>query len=259
MNNKYEITEETHPRHPQLRRIKALRDIPMHGVKAGDLGGWIESEYNLTHAGDAWIAGEAQVYDEALVSGNAYVCSRAQVYGMASVKGNVDVSGKAQVYGEAMLYGNARVSGEAHVFERALVSHEAYVHGDARVYGEACVLENARVYWNARVYDNARVGGKARISGNADVSKVSHTLQAQVMASGRFDATLHRNTDGHMLHVGCWHGTVPEFRTMIESDQWVEATPKEIKLRRPEMLAFTAMCEARIAAWGPRAQVEGPA
>ena len=36
-------------------RIRALRDIPRHNVKAGDVGGWIESEYNLSQDGDAWV------------------------------------------------------------------------------------------------------------------------------------------------------------------------------------------------------------
>lgn len=43
--NKYDITSETRLFGPvTLHRITALRDIPRHGVKAGDLGGWIESE-----------------------------------------------------------------------------------------------------------------------------------------------------------------------------------------------------------------------
>ncbi|WP_277425037.1 hypothetical protein [Pseudoclavibacter albus] len=36
---------------------------------------------------------------------------------------------------------------------------------------------------------------------------------------------------------------------MIESDEWVEANAETRALRRPELLAFAAMCEARIATW----------
>ena len=32
-----------------LYRIRALRDIPEIDVKAGDLGGYVESENNLSH------------------------------------------------------------------------------------------------------------------------------------------------------------------------------------------------------------------
>lgn len=61
---KYEITSEVHPEIPTLRRIRALRDIPRYAVKAGDLGGWIEKEANLTQEGDAWVRGDAQVFGE---------------------------------------------------------------------------------------------------------------------------------------------------------------------------------------------------
>lgn len=46
---KYELTDETKVEHGvTLHRIRALVDIVRYGVKAGDLGGWIESEANLS-------------------------------------------------------------------------------------------------------------------------------------------------------------------------------------------------------------------
>ena len=52
-----------------LHRIKAVRDFDC--VKAGDLGGFIESEKNLDHDGDAWVTGSALVTGFAQVTGNA--------------------------------------------------------------------------------------------------------------------------------------------------------------------------------------------
>ena len=37
----------------KLYRIKALKDF--HNVKEGEFGGYIESERNLLHEGDAWV------------------------------------------------------------------------------------------------------------------------------------------------------------------------------------------------------------
>ena len=48
-------------------------------IAAGDIGGWIEKEENLSQSGDAWVYGNAQVY------GNAWVFGDAQVYGDAQV------------------------------------------------------------------------------------------------------------------------------------------------------------------------------
>jgi len=97
---KYELTDETNG--SGLRRIRALRDIPRCGVKEGDLGGWVESEGNLTQEGDCWVFGKARAFDNAQVSDTALI------------------SGNARVCGNAMVFGNAQVSGNARVFDAAV-------------------------------------------------------------------------------------------------------------------------------------------
>ena len=88
-----------------LYRIRALVAIAALGVLAGDTGGYVESEANLSQVyGDAWVYGDAQVYGDARVYGDAQVSGDAWVYGDARVYGN------AQVYGNAWVYGDARVS-----------------------------------------------------------------------------------------------------------------------------------------------------
>ena len=64
-----------------LYRICALRDFG--SVHAGDVGGYIECEHNLSQVGDAWVCGDARVCGDALVYGNALVCGDAQVCGNA--------------------------------------------------------------------------------------------------------------------------------------------------------------------------------
>lgn len=109
-----------------LYRIRALVAIGSF-VSAGDLGGYVQGESNLSQQGNAWVYGDARV------SGNAWVSGNAQV------SGNARVSGNAWVYGNARVYGNAQVSGNA------CVSGNAQVSGDAWVYGDACVSGNAQV------------------------------------------------------------------------------------------------------------------
>ena len=114
----------------KLFRIKAL--IEFGNVKAGDLGGYIEKEENLSHMGNAWVSGNAQVSGDARVSGNARVSGDAQVFGDARVSGDARVFGNAQVSGDARVFGNAWVSGDAWVSGNAQVSGDkdyAYAHG----------------------------------------------------------------------------------------------------------------------------------
>ncbi|AEC16406.1 phage related protein [Gallibacterium anatis UMN179] len=51
----------------KLYRIQALKDLPEIGVKAGDLGGWIEDESNLSQDGNARVSGDLEVYGNAKI------------------------------------------------------------------------------------------------------------------------------------------------------------------------------------------------
>lgn len=116
MEKKFELTDQTHilPDGTVLHRIRAIANFGT--VKAGELGGYIEKEDNLSQTGDAWV------YGNAWVSGNAQVCENAQVYGDAWVSGKAQVYEYAQVYGDAWVYGKARVCGNAGVGGNAQVS-----------------------------------------------------------------------------------------------------------------------------------------
>ena len=91
---KYELTDETiDVSGTTLHRIKALKDFG--NVKKGELGGYVESEYNLSQIGNCWVYGNARV------CGDAELCGNAKVYGNAWVYGNAELCGNARVYGNA--------------------------------------------------------------------------------------------------------------------------------------------------------------
>lgn len=111
---KYEFTGETKAFNgTTLHRIRALKDFGY--VEAGDLGGWIEKEENLSHDGRCWVYGTARVYGDAQVSGDAQISGDAQVFGDARVSGDAWVSDDAWVFGDAWVYGNAWVVGDAEI------------------------------------------------------------------------------------------------------------------------------------------------
>ena len=82
MEQKYILTEETKVVNGHtLHRIKAVCDF--NDVKVGQLGGFIESEANLSHEGNAWVYDDAKVYDDANVYGYASICGDAEVSSIA--------------------------------------------------------------------------------------------------------------------------------------------------------------------------------
>lgn len=130
-NGKYEATGETRIwRGRTLHRIRAIRSFA--SVNAGDLGGWIEKEVNLSGGGCAWVGDDALVCDSALVFGNA------------------------QVRNNAMVRDNARVCDSALVGDDALVEDDVWICGWARVLGNVRARGNAQIGGNTWISDDVR-------------------------------------------------------------------------------------------------------
>ena len=112
---KYEILPEpiAAPNGEVCRRIKALKDIPVIGVKKGDLGGCVSNATSLSHSGSSWIfeggfvVGNAIVEDDAIVGDGALVGDTACISGTAAICKGVVVDSNAQVGGDVVVrHGN---------------------------------------------------------------------------------------------------------------------------------------------------------
>ena len=123
---KYKFTGESKKRgNRTLLRIVATRDFG--SVKAGDIGGWIEKESNLSHEGNCWV------YDNGAVYGNG------RVYDNGVVNGNVTVYGNGRVSGNGRVTDNGRVSDNSRVYDNGIVSDNGVVCGNGVVYGNGRV------------------------------------------------------------------------------------------------------------------------
>lgn len=96
----------------KLFQIKCIRKIKYADI--GDLGGYVESERNLSQEGDAWVFGNAKVYGNAEVSGDAWVSGNAWVSGDAEIDSNdkhcgFDCFGSANRHTHAYLTKNGNV------------------------------------------------------------------------------------------------------------------------------------------------------
>lgn len=141
-NKKYELTDITRRlRSGQiLHRIRALREIS-EKVAPGMLGGWIQSEANLSQDGDCWVYATSMVYDDAHVCGNAGIKSSSKIYGQATVSGNTTLW-------RSSVTDHAVVDGESHV-------NNSYIRGNARISENACVRDS-------EICDYAEISGHSR-------------------------------------------------------------------------------------------------
>lgn len=232
-NNKYELTDKTFTvRGITLHRIRALQDFDFYVmsydpwsilavkrlivVKKGELGGWIESEDNLSTEDKSWVADNAKVYGEAYVGGSSYVSGNAIVNSKANVCGNSWVRDQALVSGGlinlSVIKDKARVSDSAYILysvvkDKAIVRDSGSLSTNVIVEGEAIIMGRAHLscdeindrYSNickskidcdqndrlsdrpidnyTKVRNHAIIGGDAKISGPAIIEDTAQVYE----------------------------------------------------------------------------------
>lgn len=226
---KYELVREDTVRvnGRPLYRIKALIDFAV--VRAGDLGGYIEDERNLSHDGDAWVYNNAEVYDNARVFGNA------RIQGNAIVSGNALVYGNAVVRDDTYVRDNAEVCEEAIISDCAWITENAKVRGYAQVRGEVYVFGKARLVGNVVAYSNAKIMGNVCLYGNtligknAFIQKDKDVFVASYVGRENGTLTVYRTEKGLYATRGCFVGTIEEFLKESEENH-DEKTHREYQL-----------------------------
>ena len=236
-NNKYRLIPEdckiNYGR--KLYRIEALKDFGV--VKAGELGGYIESENNLSFDGEAWVCENAEVFDDARICNDALINGNARVYGNAIVSNKAAVGGNALIYGnalicdEACVYDKAYVYGNVLVCNNAIIRGNAVVSGNARIEGNALICENARVYGNVMIRGNATIYSNAVLGDNVIIEKDTDWFIVGPIGSRNVFTTFALNKDKSIyVFCGYFHGNIDEFEKAVEETHKGTKYEEEYKL-----------------------------
>lgn len=154
--------------------IKAIKDFGH--IRKGQIGGWIESEDNLSHDGECWVDDEAVIYGNAYVSGNASVQDDAIVYGNACINDNVLILGNAEIYGDALITGHTRITGFAKVYEKAKVGGAAFITGSAEIHGNAILIGEIKISGISDIYGSTVITGNPIIREDAKIKSCKDVL-----------------------------------------------------------------------------------
>lgn len=159
-----------------MYRIRALQNFG--SVKAGDIGGFIESEKNLSQQGNCWVYDDAKVYGNGYVANSAIVLNKAEVYESGAVYGNAVVKDKAVVSGESQVYGYATICDTSRIIGTAQIFGSAEVSGNSVVCTKVMVLDSARVV-------NSLLYGDICLFDRASVENIHHTGDLRLEGSER--------------------------------------------------------------------------
>lgn len=179
---KYELTKEVSDFDTPagLKTLYRIKDC-----RTGKIGGFIESEENLSQVGSCMVLDCAGVWGNACVSGNAivsdYACvgEEAQVYGNAKVlneayiHGSAKVSGNAVIEGVAEILGTSKISGDTTVVDAVVVNSE--ITNNAFVDILNGTVEDSMICCSAKIKDCTDVLlHLVTMSGSTQMIEVSH-------------------------------------------------------------------------------------
>ena len=204
MDKKFELTNESKTEkfsvdfERTVYRIKALRDFA--DVKAGQLGGWVEKETNLSQEGNCFIYDDAVVAENARLSGNAVAKKHSQIFGNSVVMGSSQILDNGVVCDDAVIKDKAIVKETAMVRDNAVVGSKAMVSGRAIVRGNAMISQSANISGDSIVKHSSIISGRASVFGKSVVSNSAVVTGVAVLVSEDVDGNQVRNGENELQH-----------------------------------------------------------
>ena len=154
----------------KLYRIQALKTFTKPGgynpvVHVGELGGYVESEVNLSQEGTCWLFDRARVKDGGKVLDDAIVYDKCLVSKNSIVRGGSVVGGHCFITNQSVII-DSRLEGNV------IVNGHSTVHSGAYLYGEIGV-------------DQSDVGNLVNLIGRISVKK--SRITAPIELSGDYE------------------------------------------------------------------------
>lgn len=192
----------------KLYRIQALKTFTKPGgynpvVHVGELGGYVESEDNLSQEGSCWLFDKARVKDGGKVIEDAIVYDKCLVSKNSIVRGSSVVGGHCFVTNQSVII-DSRLEGNV------IVNGHSTIHSGAYLYGEIGV-------------DQSNIGGSVNLIGRISVKK--SRITAPLELSGDYELNFDVS-DPHSVigyNVGMPGGRLFTIKNIVASkveDKW---------------------------------------
>lgn len=213
-----------------VNQIRALRDIPRHGVKMGDVGGYIFSEENLSHEGDCWL-GHGVIRERAKVSGDVLISGGGWRSHLPSIQGSSVIHCTGKII-EAVVF-DSKITGDVDIDDTSI--HESTIEakkilttrhgliektsvlnwGNGEIFLERCFLKSDIGELKIISVDDGLHMNNVHLEVRRDgTDKIGERFDSHIMASGKLEDVyaediLQVNLNGklNMKHVFLNEGT----------------------------------------------------
>ena len=227
MDKKYELTTETKEINGytvyRIKALKSFKTIIDRKVNKGDLGGWVESENNLSQDGKCWLFDDAAGYGNSRRAGNSVGYNNSRQFGNSRQYDNSRQYGDSRQYedscqsGDSEQYGNSRQYGFSRQYGNSRQYGYSEQYGNSHQYGSSRQYGYSRQYGNSLQFSNSRQSGDSWQCGNS-LHRVGNDDGTGCILCigpcGDSQRTVTVQPDNTIV-VGCFHGSFKEFKQEV--------------------------------------------
>lgn len=170
---KYELTDNTIIyKGVVLHQIRALQNF--NNVKAGDLGGFIEKESNLSQKGICWVYDSAKVYGGVKLMGTSVVSDEAVVTGTASIKAcviedNSMFNASGDVEGVLLMYDDSYLSGDVNIMGNLTMTDSSSIRGSIDCAGKIVMTDSSSIKDTLNCSGTLSMSDDSSMSGSSSI------------------------------------------------------------------------------------------
>ena len=136
-----------------LHRIRALKDFG--DVKEGNIGGFVQTEDNLSHDGNSWIYDNAKCMDDARVCDNAKMYNNSKMYDNSRMFDYSIMYDNSIMFDNSRMYNNSKMLDNSRMFDDTMMFDNSIMFDNSRMYDDTMMFGNSKMYNNAMMLDNS--------------------------------------------------------------------------------------------------------
>ena len=153
---KYELTEnhikiDENTKLYQIRALKSFYIDEFTEIKTGQLGGYVESEENLSQQGSCWIYNNVKIRGNVKVYESAILCGAVRAYGNAKIHGECNIGGDIFITGNAEIKGEARIAAGGEITGNTVIERMPYITGNVYIAGDTLISGNVEIYGRCNI------------------------------------------------------------------------------------------------------------
>lgn len=205
-----------------IHRIQALKDFG--DLKAGDLGGWIENESNLSQEGNCWVYPGSVVCRDSVVQDNAKIAGDSIINEHCFISDNAHIRDGSMCCGKSVgqpviIRGKSSVS-NSDIFGHVKIWEGEIIKSIIRGYNGPTVIDSGFVIRSTCIENDGqnilKIGdGAGRIIGGKITKEEDYLLLKGLGSANRLTTFYRGKKNDIQVKCGCFKGSISEFEQKV--------------------------------------------